>query len=71
MLNVLDLRLLWDAQGVGALTQYLRGKKENFTVYFSGKRRSLLHPNMAQQSFFPITIFSWENWKKNCPEKRA
>ena len=50
MLNVLVLRLLWDAEG--ALTQYLRGQKENFTVYFSGKRRSLLHPNTAQQSFF-------------------
>ena len=24
------------------------------TVYFSGKRRSLLHPNKAQRSFFPF-----------------
>ena len=47
-----------DAQG--ALAQNLRarcGQKENFNVYFSGKRRSLLHPNTAQQYFFPITIF--------------
>ena len=39
----------------GALPQYLCtlfGEKENFTVYFLGKRQSLLHPNMAQQSFF-------------------
>ena len=45
--------VLWDAQG--ALAQYLRallGQKENFTVYSSGKRRSLLHPNKAQRSFF-------------------
>ena len=44
----------------GGFAQYLRtffGQKENFTVYFSGKRRSLLHPNTAQRSFFPITIF--------------
>ena len=26
--------------------------KDNFTVYFSGKRRSLLHPNTAQRPFF-------------------
>ena len=34
-----------------ALSIYARfsGKKENFTVYFSGKRRSLLHPNTAQE----------------------
>ena len=40
----------------GALAQYLRalfGQKENFNVHFSGKRRSLLHPNTAQRSFFP------------------
>ena len=30
----------------------LFGQKENFNVYFSGKRRSLLHPNTAQRSFF-------------------
>ena len=43
---------------MGALSQYLRAfrEKENFTVYFSGKRRTLLHPNTAQRSFFPITI---------------
>ena len=39
----------------GELAQYLRalfGQKENFTVYFCGKRRSLLHPNTAQRSIF-------------------
>ena len=44
----------------GALAQYLCalfGQKENFNVYFSGKRRSSLYPNTAQRSFFPITIF--------------
>ena len=35
----------------------LFGRKENFTVYISGKRRSLIHPNTAQRSFLPITIF--------------
>ena len=30
----------------------LFGQKENFTVYFSGKRRSLLHPKTEQPLFF-------------------
>ena len=34
------------------------GKKEDFNVHFSGKRRSLLHPNTAQRSFFPLQSFS-------------
>ena len=34
------------------------GQKENFNVYFSAKRRSLLHPNTAQRSFFPLQSFS-------------
>ena len=45
----------------GAFAHYLLalfGQKENVTVYFSAKRRSLLHPNTAQRSFFPTTIFS-------------
>ena len=44
----------------GALAQYLRAlfeQKENFTVYLSGKRRSLLHTETAQRSLFPIAIF--------------
>ena len=51
------IRELWDAQGALAIAQYLHelfGQKENFTIYFSGKRRSLLHPNTAQLTiFFP------------------
>ena len=39
------------------IAQYLHerfGQKENFTIYFSAKRRSLLHPNTAQLTiFFP------------------
>ena len=30
----------------------------SFTVYFSGKRRSLLHPNTAQGSFLPLQSYS-------------
>ena len=44
----------------GALAQYLRalfGQKENINVYFSGKRRSLLHPNTAQRSFSPLQSY--------------
>ena len=73
ILNLFDLRGIMGCLG-GALAQCLRallGQKENFTVYFSGKRRSLLHPNTTQRSFFPITIFLYENFKKNWPEKRA
>ena len=50
---------MWDAQG--ALTQYLRalfGQKENFTVYFSRKRRS-----------FPITIFFLGKLKEKLARK--
>ena len=39
----------------GALAECLRRlfeQKENFTVYFSGKRRSLLYANTAQRSIF-------------------
>ena len=58
ILNSLDLRSIMGCPG--ALAKYLRalfGQKENFTVYFPGKRHSLLHPNTAQRSFFPIAIF--------------
>ena len=51
------IRELWHAQGAIVIAQYLLalfGQKENFTIYFSGKRRSLLHPNTAQLTiFFP------------------
>ena len=55
----------------GALAQYLRalfGQKENFTVYFSGKRRSLLHPNTAQRSSFPLQSFSRKTERKIGPK---
>ena len=45
----------------GALAQFLHalfGQKENFTVYFLGKRPLLLHPNMAQRPFLPLQSFS-------------
>ena len=53
VINLLDLRSIMGYPG-GALAHYLcvlYGQKENFAVYFSGKGRSLLHPNTAQQSF--------------------
>ena len=53
ILNLLDLRSIMGRQG--ALAQYLRayfGQKGKFTVYFSGKGRSLLHLNTAQRSIF-------------------
>ena len=54
-LNLLDLRSIMGCPGGEVLAQYFRalfGQKGNFNVYFSGKRRSLLHPKTAQRSFF-------------------
>ena len=42
----------------------------SFTVYFSEKRRSLLHPNMAQGSFFPLQSYSKKPLRKR-PGKRS
>ena len=54
ILNLLDLRSIMGCSGD---TRALLGQKENFNVYFVGKRRSLLHLNTAQRSFVLITIF--------------
>ena len=43
----------------------------SFTLYFSGKRRSLLHPNTAQGSFFPLQSYSKKTLQKKCPDKRS
>ena len=40
----------------------------SFTVYFSGKRRSLLHPNTAQGSFFPLQSYSKKTLRQNVPK---
>ena len=56
-----------------SLSIYARflGKKRT-SVYISRQKGDiLLHPSTAQRSFFRITIFFWENIKKNWPEKRA
>ena len=56
----------------GTLAKYLCalfGQKENFNVYFSGKRRSLLHPKTAQRSFFLITIFFFFFFKEKLARK--
>ena len=57
--------------GTRSVFTWAFGAKENFDIYFAGKRRSLLHPNRAQQSFFPITIFFDKNLKKIWPEKHT
>ena len=36
----------------------------SFTVYFSGKRRSLLHRNTAQGSFSPLQSYSKKTLRK-------
>ena len=63
---------LWHAQG--ATSQYLRalfGQKENFTVYFSRKRRLLLHPNTAQRSFFLLQSFSRKTLRRLARKARV
>ena len=40
----------------------------SLSVYFSGKRRSLLHPNTAQGSFFPLQSYSKKTLRKNVPK---
>ena len=40
----------------------------SFTVYFSGKRRSLLHRNTAQGSFSPLQSYSKKTLRKNVPK---
>ena len=58
----------------GALSQYLPAlfwQREKFTVYFSGKRRSLLHPNTVQRSFFSHYNLFLGKLKEDWSEKRA
>ena len=45
------------------------GKKRTLLYISRGKRRSLVHPNTTQRSFFPIAIFFKENLNKNWPKK--
>ena len=52
-MNLLDLRSIMGCpRGIRSVFSALSRQKENFTVYFSGIRRSLLHPNTAERSFF-------------------
>ena len=37
----------------------------SFTVSFSGKRRSLLHPKTAKRSFFPLHSYSKKTLRKS------
>ena len=73
ILNLLNFRSIMGCPG-GALVQYLRalfGQKENFNVYFSGKWQSLLHPNTAQRSFFPLQSFSRKRKEKLARKARV
>ena len=68
ILNLLDLRSIMGCPGGtrSVFTLSFRAKRE---LHGSRKRRSLLHPNTAQRSFFPITVFFKENLKKNWPSE--
>ena len=59
ILNLLDLRSImgWPGGTRSVFTRAFWAKRE-LTVYFSGKRRSLLHPNTVQRAFFPLQSFS-------------
>ena len=50
-------------------TRAFWAKRDLQCKYFSGKRRSLLRPNTAQRSFFPLKSFFRKKLKKNGPEK--
>ena len=54
----------------GALAQYLCAKRE-FQRIFLGKKAIVIISKHGTTIFFPITIFFWENLKKNWPEKRT
>ena len=59
----------------GALAQYLHAlfeQKENFTVYFSGEKAIIISVQTQHNDLFlPITIFFYENLKKDWPKKHA
>ena len=40
----------------------------SFAVYFSGKRRSLLHQNKVQGPFFSLQSYSKKTLRKNVPK---
>ena len=70
ILNLLDLRSIIYGMPRGALARYLRmlfRQKENFNLYFLGKRRSLLHPKI----FFSDYNLFLGKLLKNWPEKHA
>ena len=73
ILNLLDLRREYYGMPREALAysdlRALFRRQENFNVNFSGKRRSLLHRNTAQRSFFPIQCFSRKTWRKIGPQR--
>ena len=58
------IEFIWFKEYYGMPRGALFGQKENFTVCFSGKRRSLLHLNTAQRSFFPLQSFSRKTSRK-------
>ena len=72
VLNLLDLRSIMGCpEGTRSVLRALFGQKENFTVQFSGKRWSLLHPNTAERSFFPLPSISRKTERKICPKARV
>ena len=58
IMNLLDLRSIIGCLG-GTCSVFMHAfqAKRELHCIFLRKRQSLLHPNMAQRSFFPIAIF--------------
>ena len=72
ILNLLDVRSIMGCPG-GALAQYLLallGQKRT-SLYISREKTIIISSKHGATIFFPITIFFYENLKKNWPEKRA
>ena len=67
--NLLDLRSIMGCSGdIRSEFTHALGQKGNFSVFFSGKRQSLLHPNTAQRSFAPLQSFSRKTERKIGPK---
>ena len=72
ILNLLDLRSIMGCPGGtrSVFTRAFRAKRELHCI-FLGKKAIIITSKHGTTSFFPITIFFWENLKKNWPEKRT
>ena len=72
ILNLFDLRGIMGCPG-GTRSVFTRafGAKRELHCLFRGKKEIIITSKHDATIFFPITIFFYENLKKNWPGKRA